>query len=314
MSMGLFQAPMSPIASVVVAQDGSGHYNGTTGECIQDAVDSLGAAGGWVHIKSGTYTITSTAIITESPITLTGVYGKTTLQLDGVNGCVVSGANAFLYCENLTVDGDSSGGSGFIVGSQVTPPTLQLDRCIVHDCVGTGIKLECGGENSFINNCVVYDNAEHGIAAFNYIPGLVIQSNILHGNSKYGIAVVRDVNSPKIFNILENFTYENGFAGIDVGRCVGGIVSGNHSYNNSQDTGDTYAGLLVWGSEKINITDNLLFDNQDTATQKYGLDMSDLGIYSNSNCLIDDNTAWDNATLNYLIEGTNNVIGENGDW
>lgn len=96
--MGLSSKLGTQIATVVVAQDGTGDYNGTTGTPIQDAIDSL-PNGGWIFIKPGTYTIGTTLSISTSGITLSGVNGKSILDKDNLTNVLLD-----ITAENTTIE------------------------------------------------------------------------------------------------------------------------------------------------------------------------------------------------------------------
>ncbi|GAI91188.1 unnamed protein product [marine sediment metagenome] len=78
MPMGFGAVAKKVIATKVVAADGSGDFTD-----IQDAINALPAGGGVVYIKEGTYTITSSIIITINNVSIIGSGASTIIDGSG---------------------------------------------------------------------------------------------------------------------------------------------------------------------------------------------------------------------------------------
>lgn len=148
-------------ASVIVAQDGSGDYNGTTDVCIQDAIDSLDPDGGWIFIKPGDYTIDSTVNVEVDGITISGVKGSTNLGTDG--DLTLLWNNAF----GLSLDRLSFFYGGDLAGTDAQVfldsggSNVRVDDCRFSTSNYSGLHVE--GNNTIIRNCSVDDCADVGI-------------------------------------------------------------------------------------------------------------------------------------------------------
>ncbi len=99
------------VASVIVAQDGSGHYNGTTDETITEAIESLPDYGGWLVIEPGPvdYTINDTIWIPNN-LRISQIHGSNLVLGTNINKPVfaLSDPNpSTIIFENLRVFGNN---------------------------------------------------------------------------------------------------------------------------------------------------------------------------------------------------------------
>ena len=165
-------------ASVIVAQDGSGDYNGTTQQCIQDAIDSISTGGGWVFIKPGTYTINEKIVTTTAyNLKISGVPGASILRA-GETNTIMTLLGYMTELEGLYFNGiDATGTVGDVLtlsgrdsiirGCQFWRFTNDIiefaaDEGLITEChfnynVKTHIKVT--GDRSMIRNCSITPGA-----------------------------------------------------------------------------------------------------------------------------------------------------------
>ncbi len=93
-----------PPAVVVVANDGSG--DATT---IQAGINLLPATGGEVHIRKGTYNITSAITISKSNVSLVGVGKSTRIQTSSNITMISASSKDDLIIRNLYLYGSGAG-------------------------------------------------------------------------------------------------------------------------------------------------------------------------------------------------------------
>ena len=185
-------APWQPRSfTVVVAQDGTGDYNGNTSTTINQALLALDTLGGGVcMIKRGTYTVSLANKITVfNNCTLQGEGAATILQFSDGGGdhfvCenVLSAGSDNIQIKNLVVDANNQNASGFaaynarnflmsdveiknVAGATSSDgygvyfedcDRLRLQNLYVHDIAQRdGIQLK-GCQDVYILDCMVSD-------------------------------------------------------------------------------------------------------------------------------------------------------------
>lgn len=114
-----------------------------------------------------------------------------------------------------------------------------------------------------------------------------------------------------------NVIYNNGRQGIFIptGSSTYAVsdlvISSNLIYNNSQNTAGSYDGIEINSSattplSHMTITDNIIFDDQVTQTQRYGVLIRNGG--NNGYITVSDNDLSRNSTAGILIQDTSNTI------
>jgi len=341
-------------ASYVVYNDGQKYHadpqgiagasssiNSDAATVINAALSAL-ASGGQLFLKSGTYTIASGLISSNSLVSIIGESKESTilaaastlsadmLTLNGV-GCLV---------RNLTFDGsNSTGGSLFKAGnsSNTTRLTIADNNLINPSASGINLQSQAGV-------CFVYANriqsffspvnktsTGSGIGLNGNADGHVFQNDVGGFISASGILM----NNCSDFSITGNQIYVN-LRGIDcylpsVARITGNNISTNRSMgllihadlagtwkevavtgntvrNNGTSSANTQDGIQlstdgVHPISGIVIDSNTCADIQGSATQRYGINVLDTGV---QNCRISNNICFGNvsAQINLGAVGT----------
>jgi len=104
-------------ATAVVAQDGTGDFNGTTGEVIQNAINYVhDKGGGLVFIKAGTYTLSETLKIPSFICLMGEQRERVTLVYEGsgyaIESTDTSTRHYSIMIKNLWLKGNDVGGGG----------------------------------------------------------------------------------------------------------------------------------------------------------------------------------------------------------
>lgn len=206
--MSMFQSTQVDLieATVIVSQTSDGDYNGTTGDVIQAAIDSLGVKGGWIFIKPGVYDISVPITITTEFVTLEGVYGSTIFnQIGDISVLKVTGD--YFIGKNIITNGSGLGG-GINYCWDVDSFYAVIDTCEIYDAVG-------GGFNLVMNYGIIsYATAEN-------LPG--IGYNIHDTSDAIIYANIADSCGSEGYNIIDSF-------GIQVLSCVASLC-GSHGFS-----------------------------------------------------------------------------------
>ena len=204
----------SKVASVVVAQDGSGDYNGSTHQCIQDAIDSLLSTGGWIFIKPGTYTIGANISIltgTGNEIVVSGVKGAT----------ILDGAYLILVQRNYTVLKELSFDE---MGLRVTGQWCTFQDLYMENADDYAIELRASG--NLVTMCYITGATNEGIHITNNSSNNRIINNRIRNSD---IGVYSDSNNTIMVN--DNIIHTNTNAGIQIenaGTNVFSVISSNY--------------------------------------------------------------------------------------
>ena len=329
---GTMWASLTPVATIVVAADGTGNYTD-----IQDGIDALPAGGGVVYIKEGTYNISAAIDIKQNNTTLVGA-GKSTKIVQTVADHIIDGGdfNA-IHIEKILVDGNARTSlSGIRFGDTVNS---RIVNCWIEDCGEHGVYIDVSGENVLIHGNNVKGCGWLGIGLLAIIDGIVTNNFVdnvgldVAGSCGMQLAFTEHSiiannsctsASPNIVHgILLGVSYRNVISG---NQCVGNSGNGiwvygsgknsitdNICLNNSQTAGDTYSGIVLSAeathdSTHNRVEGNLCRDNQGVKTQKYGIAEGDADQDKN---IILGNTCTGNITDQIFIQGPNTEIGHN---
>lgn len=212
-------------ASYVVATDSeNGDYTD-----IQTAINALPSTGGMVHVKEGTYTITSTISITGENISLIGSGSGTVIRVTGaIDGITASGVGLTMADLYLVGDGESA-----VDGLQLNNLENSVIRNVwVENFTSDGMELS-GGQGVVVRDSFVWGNANNGILIWDTDNSL-ITNNMVYQNSWDGIRI--DGNADNNL-VTSNYVFSN-----DKGITVNNANCDNNAlginYANSNATAD----------------------------------------------------------------------------
>ncbi|RLJ01518.1 MAG: hypothetical protein DRP11_04260, partial [Candidatus Aenigmatarchaeota archaeon] len=213
---------------VTVAQDGSGDFNGTTNEPIQQAIDHLHAlGGGTVVIKPGTYVLNDTGTYSMPIVVYDNIWIKGT-DRDSVilkfsdgstnkRGITNRGIVKNIRIEDLTIDGNKQNSPEGASATHVWYNGIELDgswygdrpsadaelvkdvvisNCTIKNLWQRGV-VSYGGRRWFVRNCY-FDNVGGSISPDHATDFWFIENNIIE-NCEVGIEF-NDTSDSVIFN------------------------------------------------------------------------------------------------------------------
>ena len=304
---------MSPVATIVVAADGTGNYL-----TIQEGIDALPAGGGVVYVKEGTYTITSAIDLNKNNIALIGA-GKSCKILANSNITMLTSLNkSSLLIEKFWIYGAGSGNNSNYGLSFDTISNSQVSDCWIENCGMTGMILNNSNKNLFLGNNIttcslagiyVYESdynifslnidysCEYGISFYNSDHNTV-EDNIIYNNSKAGIR-----NFTANYNIISNNQiYSNVYEGVYLFGSSNNIISNNLVRDNDVNDTATYDGIIVSGSNNI-IKGNRCMDND-----RYEINI----VFGASDNIVCGNNCKGTDHVEAIIDaGTNTELGHN---
>lgn len=277
---------LTPVATIVVAADGTGHYTD-----IQDGIDALPADGGVVYIKEGTYNLTAKLDITIDNVGLIGAGRSTIIQ---------SGANI-----DLLWVGGAGTKKGFVANKIYFKSTAVAPGYGIYsseangsitDCwfegLGTGVYLDGGNDNIVTGNNFTSCSNEGvrvtilvgtGYRAtvsdnniYNCTRGIILErfnncvavGNLSRGNTTNGIGLISSA-----YNVLVgNICLDNGNDGINVNSN-----SDNNVVASAVCTGNTGHGIAIDNADcdKNLIHGNMLLGNTGGALDDNGTNTTD---------------------------------------
>ena len=316
--MGMFTSGQAgQIAyTVIVAQDGSGDFNGNTGDVIQQAIDYAGA-GSNIFIKEGTYYITSTINVSNNYVTIDCVYGGSTFVFVGnitaisvtgqgcrlVNmqfyGSGVPGGTAYAvsvtgqrdlleYCEVYL-----SPANGFYISSDYGMST----GCTAMYNAGTGFFIDCIGfpvrfaiSSSNVVGFYFNDNS-------NSVGG--IDTSAIDSNVSYGIYIKGYVDVT-----LTNMIISKNAHGIYVENSYQIFIRG------CRVAGNTGYGIYFSNCMYSMVADNISGKHLDTTAQNYGIYEVGLSDYN----IFNSNGGFQNTVANFSFIGGNTLAFGNANW
>ncbi len=296
MSAGSFTA--GPVATIIVAADGTGDH--TT---IQPGIDALPADGGVVYIKEGTYEISAAIEIQKSNVAVMGAGRATLITLaNGSDDHMIelgddSTSFTGIVLTDVRLDGNSANQTGNLIGVYVTTAAedCKVQRCWIDDVKRNGIYIDSGSDRNLISENTVTACTRDGIIVVGSTRGNVVSNNVSYSNTRNGIWVGSGSN------IVEgNLCYSNGPDGSSLGAGIhiefsGNLVVGNHCYDNY------YGEIVVWTStERNTITGNFCEASRGSGIRVFG-----------DNNTITGNSVFNNDYRGISIEGAdyNTVSG-----
>lgn len=315
---GTMWASLTPVATIVVAADGSGNYL-----TIQEGIDALPAGGGVVYIKEGTYTITASINITSNHVTLVGSGTSTKIQTaNNITMFNITGDDG-IHLDKLLIYGDITKAANVgIYMNDVDGMTIR--DCRIEHCGSHGISVFKGTYNLFSGNkiitnkgcgiymdgdvagggvytiaeCQIGDNDLSGIYADN-ISQIIISDTEASFNKNYGVYVA---NSNSLIlkgdNILVNY-----WDGVKLENQDSSIISNSSiALNDSQNTG-TFSGVKLVSSDDNNISNNSIWWNDN-----YGIDISNAACDDN---IVLGNRCGGNTAGGINDQGTGTELGHN---
>lgn len=313
MTMG-FSVKDQVVATKIVAADGSGQFTD-----IQAAINDLPAGGGVVYIKEGTYTITSAITILSDNIELHGAGDSTIIYLadsSNTNILEISDYNTAIEGVRITtlqINGNTAhnntNGYGIVVFGDPSyiVSRVDIEDCYIHHCNQDAI-------NAYKTDGLVISrnhlkNCRYGIY-LNDTTATISQNNV-HNNSFDGIHLWTVYWIHPEFSgyvVTGNHVYSNVGSGIRVDETDFALITGNHCYNNTQGLGSTAGIAINDDSNRCIVNSNVCFDEQATATQKYGIWI--VGADCNKNVVV-GNVCYANTTEQLRNSGTNTIVEHN---
>ncbi len=215
-------------ASYVVATDSeNGDYTD-----IQTAINALPATGGMVHVKEGTYTITSAISIADDNISLIGSGSSTIIRVTGaINGISVSSGKEGILIADLYIVGD---GTSAVDGINMSNSLNSVIRgCRVENFTGDGIEVNSGA-NILVQNNFAFNNDQNGILLDDGVDNSIVANNITYLNTWDGIRMNDGEN-----NLLSANNSFNNDKGIGIYSSADNTaLNANYTYGNTTDNVD----------------------------------------------------------------------------
>ncbi|KKM93848.1 hypothetical protein LCGC14_1204280 [marine sediment metagenome] len=291
------------MATFVVAVDGSGDF-----DSIQEAINALPSTGGSIHIKEGTYKITSTISIAKNDIYLFGNGKGTILENQGLNAGnpFIDINNPRVKLERLWIKGTSTGVQS--INIDITGNDVKIRNCWITDATDTGIGIngnyieisgniidsnkygiEAGGNNNIITKNHIINNSEFGIFATEIIKSIITGNNV-STNTKHGIVISAEFN-PSNNNIISNNICDGNDTGA-TGNYSGIEVSGsdNNIISNNRCIGNGKYGINIFNNtcDKNIIIGNICLGNTTGAINDAGTNTHPNGASGTTNLALDD--------------------------
>lgn len=242
-------------SDVVVAQDDSGNYKGSTHVAIQAAIDAVNIlGGGTVHVKAGTYNI-GTKINVYDNINLIGDGVSTILATSGNNILLEISSVSNVTIKDMYLDGatQTDNNSAMRVISLATATKCHIENVEVVNGGYYGINLFDSSNCVFIN-VRSHDNYRHGYHLGgdhdntneqNIFLGCYAYSNGNCGfNNRGNNGTPHSILDRNIFKGC--FAYSNTYDGFVTGNSYFDIFDGCNSFNNGHD-GITLASTSSYG-------------------------------------------------------------------
>ena len=148
--------------------------------------------------------------------------------------------------------------------------------------VTAGILVNHGGFGDIISNNFILGNLGNGLSVLSdYGKDISIINNKISQNKGNGIFIEStSLGQADDIKIKNNDVDNNDYVGISISnntdvRHENIEVLNNTIYNNNQGTGNDVTGMIVRGVDNLQLKGNTFYDNQDTATQKHPLSISE---------------------------------------
>jgi len=293
---------LTPAQLIVVASDGSGDYL-----TIQEGLNGLPATGGIVHVKTGTYIITTPITFPNDSITLEGdgvgsVITTTTadISLIEVNSTLrIRIKDLYLYGDGLAKNNAGIEWLSSHAGS--------IENVLVENCGGVGIYMEASDGN-LVKDCWIRDNWNWGICFLECDNNMVVNNFIFDiYEDDFGIGI--EINDSHK-NIINNNSVERAEQdGVFFAGATYNNLEGNMIMNNSHGNVGVSSGVLLAGTSTHNtILGNKSFDDKGVHTQKYGI--REFAVADNYN-IVTNNVCTGNITAEVSTQGANTINANN---
>jgi hypothetical protein len=277
---GVFLGSPVLAANYYVAQNGSDSNAGTAAAPFRQIRRALAVPGGLqpgdtVYIADGSYlgfTINGLAGTPDAPITLRGTGNGFADTGTNTSGTVVTNTTdrsdnrdviALFDCEHLVIEGMRINGANR-TGIRVQHGRfVTIRRCHISNSGVWGILTGHCPDLRIEDNLCRDSVGEHGIYVGNSADRPLLRRNICHGNSRSGIQINADVNTPDP-------------RGIEIdGIVTGAVIEANLLYNNGGGRPGIAGGgaaINLDGVQDSVIRDNLLYGNIATGIVFYAID------------------------------------------
>lgn len=272
---------------------------GTPNTMFNNNYDYGSLIGCFVGTTSVTKTLTvATWLASVATYTTSTAHGYAVGTYVTIAGVTPSGYNGYYYVTSVPTSTTFTvaiavdpGGAGTVFGNVQT---------VVHAVNNTQIN-----NNTFINPTLF------GIQIFPHSDGVSARANTIRGAYFYG-AYLGAGQGGFTGNTVANCGYD----GIEI--LTGGNyqpldsldVSGNIIFNNSvlaaSHDGISVTSVTTTPIQNLTIRNNKCFDNQNTATQRYGIIVRSSG--NNQNVDVSDNTCYGNTTGPIFMQDTANTV------
>ena len=205
---GTIWISLSPVATIVVAVDGTGNYL-----TIQEGIDALPAGGGVVYVKEGIYLISAKITINKDAVTIIGAGHSTIVRNTVQLQYLVEVAVNTDYCVIDKIQFDALGtltGLGSVITFLGATTNSKISGCWFDHWGPRGIIFLNAGENISVDNCVFETVATAGpnyAILGNNSSFSSLRGNFIYGGTNcYGVQLV--TATIKHFSILDNKFYD----------------------------------------------------------------------------------------------------------
>lgn len=313
-------------ATLVVDVNGKGDYTD-----IQSALNALPAGGGKILVKEGTYNIAATITIPISNVAIIGSGYATEIKSTGNFNVFYADTKSNLIFEKLQINGTG------IPNNQNRGISLaDCSNVYIKDCYFWNLGWNCiavvsGWDIWIVNNYIssLGGNGVYlgGTASRIWVVGneieaceasgiqittayiCYIRDNNIYANGTYGILLGNNYGSQIISNLVEASWYH----GIYVYGSQKVTIKGNYIYNNGQEANDTYSNIHLEAYNSINSIRNIISGNEILGTgvansPKYGYREADANQDKN---IVLGNVAVGAITANISVQGANTINQHN---
>ncbi|WP_342654390.1 putative Ig domain-containing protein [Pseudomonas sp. F3-2] len=191
-----------------------------------------------------------------SNLTLDGNRDHTTGKIDGWFNGYIPGQEG--YDSNVTLDGveiKDCSGYGFDPHEQTV--NMVIKNSVSHGNGLDGFVADFLSDSTFENN-IAYDNDRHGFNVVTSSHDFTLTNNVAYGNGGGGIVVQRgseNIPSPDNITITGGEVYGNGAEGVLIKLSSEVSLTGVNIHDNSS------AGIRIYGSNHVDVSDNVLSNN-----------------------------------------------------
>lgn len=302
----------------VVYTDGNWYYaeNGTTGALdyggpsgnggaagnnaaavIQAVLDAMGANGGLLFMKRGTYTITATIAPTSGDFEIIGEGRENTVLQLGFNGHLLQ-VNSVdnITIRDLSMDGEKAtyATDAWVGGLFQIVDNLLVENCDFYDFAGKGVFARKVSDSMF-NDCRFYSNTQDGLYLESEVaPGdpserVVVNSCIAYSNTRKGF------NNGHVKDIIYNdcFSYSN----TEDGWNIEGSADDSYQLRNIALIGCKSFSNTIWGFRVQQICYNVIIDGCEAYSNgSGGLSLRGNDTYPMSNVTVSNSSFYLNET------------------